>query len=220
MQNDLDNQPPQPTPRDRISVNAPRRHRRPRRSRRWYSVLAVFTVLTIPAIGAWSTREWLLRSAGDFWIFSDPLGPADAVAVFGGGVADRPFAAAQYYRQGWATKILVDGPDSEVVLLKLGIPESAIENFGHALGNTHQEALALRGWAEQHNLRRIIVPTEIFSARRVRWMLRRAFPSEFQIRVIALDAPDYRWNDWWRRTQGIVAFRNEVIKYLYYKLRY
>ena len=28
--------------------------------------------------------EWLLRSAGDLWIVSDPLGPADAVAIFGG----------------------------------------------------------------------------------------------------------------------------------------
>jgi uncharacterized SAM-binding protein YcdF (DUF218 family) len=183
-------------------------------------MLVVFASVAALGIGAWADREWLLRSAADLWIVSDPLGPADAVAVFGGGVADRPLAAAQYYQQGWVTKILVDGPDSEAVLLKLGTPEGAIETFGHALANTHQEALALRGWAEQHNLHSIIVPTEIFSARRVRWTLRRAFPSEFQIRVIALDAPDYTWDDWWCRTQGISAFKNEVIKYLYYRLRY
>jgi uncharacterized SAM-binding protein YcdF (DUF218 family) len=183
-------------------------------------MLVVFAVVAAVGIGGWTGREWLLRSVVDLWIVSDPLGPADAVAVFGGGVADRPFAAAQYYRQGWVTKILVDEPNSEAVLLKLGIPESAIETFGHALDNTHQEALALRAWAEQHNLYSIIVPTEIFSTSRVRWMLRRAFPSEVQIRVIALDAPDYRWDDWWCRTQGIAALKNEVIKYLYYKLRY
>lgn len=201
-------------------MNATRRNCRLRRSSRWCSVLAVFAVVTIPAIGAWSSREWLLRSAGNLWIVSDPPGPADAVAVFGGGVADRPFAAAQYYRQGWVTKILVDEPDSKAVLLKLGVPESEIEYFGQALRNTHQETLELRAWAQQHHLRSIIVPTEIFSARRVRWMFRRAFPSEFRIRVIALDAPDYRRNDWWYRTRGIVDFRNEVIKYLYYRLRY
>jgi uncharacterized SAM-binding protein YcdF (DUF218 family) len=183
-------------------------------------MLVVFAAVAALGIGAWAGREWVLCSAADLWIVSDPLGPADAVAVFGGGVADRPLAAAQYYRQGWAMKILVDEPDSEAVLLKLGTPESAIETFGHALSNTHQEALALRAWAEQHNLHSIIVPTEIFSTRRVHWMLRRAFASEFQIRVIALDAPDYCRDDWSCLTPGIAAFKNEVIKYLYYRLRY
>ena len=199
-------------------------------------MLVVFAVLAALGIGSWAGQKWLLRSAAGFWIVSDPLGPADAVAVFGGGLADRPLAAARYYRQGLVKKVLVsDNRQSpaekagiitselgatEAVLSKLGTPDSAIETFGHSLRNTHQEALALRTWAEQHNLHSIIVPTEMFSTRRVRWMLRRAFPSEFQIRVIALDAPDYRQDDWWRRTPGIAAFKNEVIKYLYYKLRY
>jgi uncharacterized SAM-binding protein YcdF (DUF218 family) len=199
-------------------------------------MLVAFAVVAALGIGAWTGREWLLRSAADLWIVSDPLGPADAVAVFGGGLADRPSAAAQYFRQGLITKILVSDDRqtsaekagiissglsaTEAVLLKLGTPESAIETFGDALNNTREEAFALRAWAEQHNLHSIIVPTEIFSTRRVRWMLRRAFPSEFQIRVIALDPSDYRRDDWWRRTQGIAAFKNEVVKYVYYKIRY
>jgi uncharacterized SAM-binding protein YcdF (DUF218 family) len=162
----------------------------------------------------------LLGWAGDRWIISDPLGPADAVAIFGGGVADRPFAAAQYYRQGLVTKILIDDPDSEAVLLKLGTPQNAIEAFGHALRNTHEEALALRAWMEQHNLHSIIVPTEIFSTRRVRWMLCRALPAGLQTRVVAIDAPDYRRNNWSQRKHGVTAFKNEVVKYIYYRLRY
>jgi len=180
-------------------------NRLPRTSvRLWRSTLVALTVLAALGAGTWPGREWLLRWAADQWIVSDPLGPADAVAVFGGGVADRPFAAARYYRQGLVTKVLVSDDRqvpvenagiitselaAKAVLLKLGTPESAIETFGHALGNTHQEVLALWAWAEQHNLHSVIVPTEFFSTRRVRWMLRRAFPSEFQIRVIALDAP-------------------------------
>ena len=188
--------------------------------RLWRRELVLFAALAPLVLVAWTGRGWLLRSAAEQWIISDPLGPADAVAIFGGGVADRQFAAAQYYWQGLVTKILIDGPDSEAVLLKLGIPESAIETFGHALRNTHQEALALRVYMEQHNLHSIIVPTEIFSTRRVRWMLRRASPIEFQIRVIALETPDYRRDDWLRRMQGIGAFKNEIIKYIYYRLRY
>jgi uncharacterized SAM-binding protein YcdF (DUF218 family) len=197
--------------------------------------LLVLAGIAALGIGTWTSRQWLLRSAADLWIVSDPLGPADAVAVFGGGLATRPQAAAQYYRQGLVTKILVsdDGPTpaaadiiasgfaaNEEVLLKLGTPESAIEAFGHELRNTQQEVIALSAWAEQHNLHSIIVPTEIFSTRRVRWMLDRAFRSEFAIRVVALDPPEYHRDDWWRHSQGATAFKNEVVKYVYYKLRY
>jgi hypothetical protein len=107
---------------------------------------------------------------------------------------------------------------TERILLKLGVPASAIATFGNDLGNTHQEVLALQAWAERNNACSIIVPTEIFSARRVRWMLHRAFGDECVTRVIALDLPQIR-REWWR-TQGVSAFRNEVIKYIYYRLNY
>jgi uncharacterized SAM-binding protein YcdF (DUF218 family) len=205
-------------------------------SKRWRRLLAVFAVVAVLGTGAWADRDWLLLSAADLWIVSDPIAPADAVAVFGGGLADRPFAAAQYYRQGLVKKILVsngrqssaeklDVTTSEValtegVLVRLGVPASAIETFGNDLENTHEEALALQVWAERNNARSIIVPTETFSTRRVRWMLQRAFGSGCVIRVVALNPPQYQRDHWWRHTQGIIAFRTEVLKYIFYRLNY
>lgn len=202
----------------------------------WSRVLLWLVVVAALGIGAWASRQWLLLSAADLWIVSDPVGPADAVAVFGGGIVDRPFAAAQYYRQGLVKEILVsnarespaeklgveisDVAATEAVLQKLGTPPTAIDTFGNALANTHQEALALHAWAERHNLRRIIVPTEIFSTRRVRWMLRRVFGGAFVVRVVALDPPQYSRDDWWRHEEGVVAFNNEIIKYVYYRFKY
>ena len=200
-------------------------------SKRWRRMfLALFVVVSLLGVGAWANREWLLRSIGDRWIISDPLGPADAVAVFGGGLADRPFAAAQYYQQGLVKKILVanagqrpsEAPDAATsdvrvtvgILLKLGVPASAIEIFGNALENTHQEVLALRAWAERNDACSIIVPTEIFTARRVRWMLHRVFSNDCVIRVVALNLYRNRRDNW------LPAFKTEVIKYLYYVVRY
>jgi uncharacterized SAM-binding protein YcdF (DUF218 family) len=193
-------------------------------------------VIVVLGTGAWIKRDWLLLSAADLWIVSDPIGPADAAAVFGGGLADRPFAAAQYYQQGLVKKILVantgqnqgerpgaitsDVAVTEAILLRAGVPASAIETFGKALGNTYQEVFALRAWAERNNSCSIIVPTGLFSARRVRWMLHRAFPSHCEIRVIALDPPQSREDGWRHYMQGVTTFKTEVIKYLYYILRY
>ena len=199
-------------------------------------LLALFVMLVALAVAAWYGRALLLRSAADFWIVSDPLAPADAAVIFGGGLEDRPFAAAAYYRQGLVKKILISNvhespaerlgvllPHTAVnraVLLKLGVPEGDIETFGADLSSTREEALALRDWAAREKVRSIIVPTEIFAARRLHWMLHRVFGNDLVIRVPALDPPEYRDADWWRHEQGIIGFQNELIKYVYYRLKY
>lgn len=201
-----------------------------------WRVLAVLVAIVALGAALWLDRRPLLKSAGDHWVVSDEVAPADAVAVLGGGIEDRPFAAASYYRRGLVKKVLLSnvhvGPAENIgampsqveatrdILLKLGVPSGAIETFGSDLANTHEEALALRVWAERTGARSIIVPTEIFSARRVRWMLDRVFGDDVVIRVPALDPPNYRCNDWWRHEEGVVTFQNEVIKYVFYRISY
>ena len=84
-----------------------------------------------------------------------------------------------------------------------------------------EEARALRLWAESHRARGVIVPTEIFSSRRVRWALHRAFTgSSVAVQVRAMESPSYARRGWWRSEQGLIAFQNEVLKYVYYRLKY
>src|SRR5882724_10468226 len=88
---------------------------------------AAFVVVAALGTGAWVGREWLLLSAANLWIVSDSIGPADAVVVIGGGIENRPFAAAQYYRQGLVTKILVS---SGVVMSDVAATERALVKLG------------------------------------------------------------------------------------------
>ncbi|HWD58329.1 MAG TPA: YdcF family protein [Stellaceae bacterium] len=199
-------------------------------------LLALFAVVAVLGAAAWFEREPLLRSAAAAWIVSDPLRPADAVAVFGGGLEDRPFAAADYYSRGLVKKIVISNVGATQVerlgvveshvalnrdaLLKLGVPASAIEVFGANLKNTRQEALALHDWARQEGVHSIIVPTESFVTRRLRWILHRVFGDDGDVRVIELNAADYGADNWWKTDAGIIAFQNEVLKYIYYRLKY
>jgi uncharacterized SAM-binding protein YcdF (DUF218 family) len=199
-------------------------------------------VLASVAAGGWLTREPLLREAADLWIVSDPISRGDAIVVLGGGLATRPFEAAELWHRGLADKILISqaseeravgigamrdksgifatcgrdprprwvssrrrlewpngamcvffsgeepealrGPEAEMpshnefnreILLKLGVPATAIATFGTANKNTRDEAVALREWAERNTASAFIIPTEFFSARRVRWIFRREF---------------------------------------------
>jgi hypothetical protein len=107
--------------------------------------------------GLWWEREPVLQGLTDLWIISDPVTHGDAVVVLGGGLEYRPFIAADLYKTGLVTKILVSRTRNPThtelnqrALLRLGVPEPSIEVFGMANSTTEKEARALRGWAEQN----------------------------------------------------------------------
>jgi uncharacterized SAM-binding protein YcdF (DUF218 family) len=183
---------------------------------------AVIFMLANVAVGGWLARERVLVKAADLWIVSDSTTRADAIVVLGGGPETRPFVAAELWRRGLADKILVSqGSEDRNRLLKLGVPADAIEKFGTAITSTRDEAIALREWAERNAASVFIIPSEIFSARRVRWIFRRQFSgTAVSIQVPSFEPPNYtRWN-WWKTEKGLVAFRTEFLKYTYYRLRY
>src|SRR5215471_8395842 len=100
-------------------------------------LIGMFVLDTVVA-GGWLLRAPVLVGAASLWIVSDPISRADAVVVLGGGLATRPFVAAELWRRGLADKILISqGPEERAVsmgaipshternreiLLKLGVP--------------------------------------------------------------------------------------------------
>jgi hypothetical protein len=130
------------------------------RPRRWLAASVALVLLVLAGLGSWLYRVPLLQGAAIVWIVSDDVGPADAVAVLGGGLEERPFAAADYYRRGLVPKVLLAAARTSpsvklgispshvalnhAVLTKLGVPETALETFGHELSSTFEESMALR----------------------------------------------------------------------------
>ncbi len=206
-------------------------------STRWRRA-GIGLAIAVLAIGfAWEAREPILRRVGAWWVISGELTHADAIVVLGGGIDVRPFAAADLYMRGFASKILVANVRmgraeslglvashtqlNRDVLLKLGIPATAIVAFGEGVSSTHEEAEALREWAVGSQAKRIIIPTELFAARRTQWVFERELaPIGIHVMVLALPPPEYTLADWWHHRYGLIDFNNEVLKYLYYRAKY
>jgi uncharacterized SAM-binding protein YcdF (DUF218 family) len=220
-----------------MSVEINRPDTEPCRRRGARNKLITASVLILVSASIWLSREALLRYAAQLWIVSDDVGPADAVVVLGGGIETRPFAAAEDYRKGLTRKVLVSNVGlrkaetlgvlpshvaiNRGVLTRLGVPEADIENLGAGISTTYEEANALRDWAIRNHARSVIVPTEGFSSRRVRWIMTQALAGTgTAVQLQALAEPDYSYADWWKTDKGLIAFQNEVIKYLYYRYRY
>jgi uncharacterized SAM-binding protein YcdF (DUF218 family) len=205
----------------------------------WALRWAVVPLLLLAAmfLAVWLDRETLLGIAAQQWIVSDPVVPADAVVVLGGYREERAIAASEYYRKRLVSRVLVsngrqseeqklglvpsEGTSTRNLLLRLGIPENAVETLGPTLQNTYEEAIALRDWASRSHARNVLVPTEALSARRVRWIMRRELAGTgTRVAVPALDLPENGGRGWWNDDKSFVAFQSEVIKYAYYRLRY
>ncbi len=83
------------------------------------------------------------------------------------------------------------------------------------------EAAALRDWTDRHEVSRIVIPTEIFAARRVRWIFNREFAgSAVRLEIASFEPPNYTRAEWWKSEAGMIAFQNEIMKYLYYRMKY
>jgi DUF218 domain len=204
----------------------------PRSHIAFFSMSIIALLLGGFSAGAWLGREALLRGLTDLWVVSDPITRGDAVVVLGGGLEYRPFIAADLYKKGLVNKVLVSQvPEGHVAalpghtelnrkaLLNLGVPDAAIQIFGTENRNTEDEVLALKDWAEQNAASVLIVPTEIFAARRVRWIFHRQFRgTSVRIEIPSFEE-DFTRAGWWKTKAGLIAFQTEVLKYIYYRFK-
>ena len=188
-------------------------------------------------VSAYAFRAPLLTGFANLWIVNDSPAKADAIVVLGGGLKYRPAAAAKLYLEGYAPKILTTDvalrpseqkglkqPERDLtrkILLNQGVPDSAIERVGHAVRNTYQESLAVQDWAAAHNATRLLITTEIFHTRRVKWLFRKRFKNTgTEVRLVAVQPADYAATNWWQVKAGLIAFQNEWIKLPYYWAKY
>lgn len=182
-------------------------------------------------------RTPLLTGLADAWVVNELATKADAIVILGGGLENRPFAAAKLFHAGVAPRVLymdvklspaeelgVALPEREQtrrILASNSVPEAALTMIGQAVSSTFDESRAVRDWVEKSGAKTIVIPTDIFHTRRVRWLFQKQFRgSTTEIHVQAVDPLRYRATDWWQHEEGLIAFQNEWIKLPYYWLKY
>jgi uncharacterized SAM-binding protein YcdF (DUF218 family) len=206
---------------------------KPRRSR-WGRRLLIFAAL---CIALFVFRHPLMSLAARWWIISDPVDKADAVVVLGGGLDQRPFIAAELFTTGKVPLVLVAEPalgpatkmnltpaDIDVtvgILEKQGVPGSAIQHFGNSVRSTRDEAAGLHEWLKSHPVKRVVIPTEPFHTRRVKWIFSRELKDTgVELAVVAIPNPRYNAERWWENEESMMSFFSEMVKSFYYHMHY
>jgi len=194
---------------------------------------ALFLLLAFIAAAIGATAG--LSYAAEWLSAADRPQKADAILVLAGDFS-RPFQAAELYRQGLARKIYLSVParkddyrlldeagiayprDEEImreVLLKKGVPASAIEYFGKASVSTAAEAQAARVLFGKGRPRLLVVSSP-YHLRRARMTFADALPAA-DIRMIATSYDPFP-SSWWKDQNAARNVLLELAKLTFYQL--
>ncbi|HKO03702.1 MAG TPA: YdcF family protein [Candidatus Acidoferrales bacterium] len=187
------------------------------------SKLAFLMVFAAVLFGLYLFRVPLLQACGNFWIVDDKPGPADAIMILGDDnlQGDRATRAAELYRAHWAPRVVASGrplrpyltiPDlMRRDLTERGVPGDAILSYPRPVGNTREEAEALRKLAVERGWRHVLVVTSSYHTRRARFIFYRVWPHDFDFKMIAAHDADFDADSWWRSREGLKLVFHETL---------
>jgi len=206
----------------------------PRLGGRFRPILIV-GVLLLAAAGVYSfvnVGRWLARE--------EPLTKADAIFVLAGTVSERPLEAADLYQAGYAPVVLLTRELQETatsvanqrgaavparlelnrdMLLRLGVPASALIVPERQHDSTAEEARTLREESVKRGWKRVIVVSSKYHLRRAAFACRRQLRGtgvEIIMRGTRYDpAVPERW---WARRSDIRWVASEVTKFVAYSV--
>ena len=197
--------------------------------------ILVIVVLVLVALGAYAFIH-----LGTFLASEDPLTKADAIFVLAGTQMTRPLEGADLYVEGYAPRLVLSREvlepafavierrgatlSSQVerardVLIRMGVPATAIVLPDRLHDSTAAEAITLRELAQTNHWRTVIVVSSKFHLRRARFAMERELDGT-GVRVLMRGSryDDARPEQWWRQRGDIRDILTEVPKFAAYAL--
>ena len=190
-----------------------------RRNRLWIlpGVILFASLLIFFNIGRWLVVE-------------DPLEKASAIAVLSGRMPSRALEAARIYREGyasevWLTRTIEPGASLQalfvpftgeetydrMVLMRKGVPESAIRVLDPPIANTADEMLAIGQALSKENQHTVIIVTSKVHTRRVKALWRHLSSADGQAIVRGVSDDGFDPAHWWANTADALDVVREAL---------
>ena len=184
--------------------------------------LIVSLFLTTFFLGLYFVRHPIFRFVAESWVIEDPLEKADVLIVLSDDnfYADPATRAAEVFREGKAPLVVASGrrlrPGAGIAeliehdLVERGVPKDKILRFALDGDSTREEAEALAKLAKTKKWHKAIVVTSNYHTRRARYVFRRVFPQDIEIRVASARDGDFDPENWWEERKSAKVFVREI----------
>jgi uncharacterized SAM-binding protein YcdF (DUF218 family) len=188
-------------------------------------LLALLVCVAVPfVVGLLAARE-----VGSWLVVVDRLVTSDAIFVLDGKSPHRELEAAVLFREGWAPRVVISRPRSDVaeevrrafnlppeqegvlrLLRRAGVPEGAIIRLDPIVDNTLQELEVDFDYARTHGFRRVIIVSSPYHTRRIRLIWRTRFDREVPAVIRATRYETVAPTRWWRSRRTIQEVTHEI----------
>src|SRR6516165_10608410 len=173
---------------------------------------------------------FIFFNIGRWLVAEDPLEKASAIAVLSGKMPSRALEAARIYREGyaseiWLTRTIEPGASLQalsvpftgeeaydrMVLMRKGVPESAIRVLDPPIANTADEMLAIGQALGKENGRTVIIVTSKVHTRRVKALWRHLSSADGQAIVRGVSDDGFDPAHWWANTADALDVVREAL---------
>lgn len=183
-------------------------------------------------------RNPILVKVGSFLIHEDNVEKVDAMVVLSGSAFERGGKGASLWGQGVANKILCPGGNlvldlliltgdtiyennlTRLKLIQEGVPDSLIFCVNEGT-STIEEANAILRYCQAKNVKSIMIVSSYFHTARAYRVYKKVFEgSGISINMQGSPAIRYDEKKWWTSEDGLINFNNELVKSIYYFVKY
>jgi uncharacterized SAM-binding protein YcdF (DUF218 family) len=203
-------------------------------SKKWLRrTLILFTLI----LCLFMFRTPILRSIGNYLVAEDPLVRTEAYFILGGNSYDRGVKAYSVYGRFPDARFVATGGNfplqiqaldtvmSEAALtrhwlIRQGVPAVQIDTLSGSTSTLEESDEILR-YCREHRFTDITLISSAFHLRRMRMVFEDKY-RDAGIRTHFLGAEDKEFNqsEWWRDEVSLITVNNELVKIVYYAVRY
>jgi uncharacterized SAM-binding protein YcdF (DUF218 family) len=182
-------------------------------------IVLIFVVLF--SVVLYLVRHPVMRFMAESWVVEDPIEHADAILLLSDDnfYADRATRAAELIREGKAPLVVASGrrlrPLAGIAelmehdLIERGVPKEKIVRLAHDADSTREEAEALIKLVAARKWKSVIVVTSNYHTRRARYIFRKVFPKQIDVRVASARDGDFDPERWWEKRKSLKLLTRE-----------
>jgi uncharacterized SAM-binding protein YcdF (DUF218 family) len=193
-----------------------------KRHRRWVLLPILLLAFSISAIAFRDAGYWLVRE--------DPLQKGDVIVVLSGGLPYRANGAANIFKSGYAPEVWVsrpEGPQQDLavlgvhfvgeeeynreILIRQGVPDSAIEILPDIIINTQQEVSEISREMRRTGKHTAIIVTSPEHTRRVKTLWAKLVGDDPRLIVRSAPGDPFDPYRWWGNTRDALAVVREFL---------
>jgi uncharacterized SAM-binding protein YcdF (DUF218 family) len=173
---------------------------------------------------------FIFFNIGRWLVAEDPLEKASAIAVLSGKMPSRALEAARIYREGYASEVWLThqtepgaslealsvpfmGEESydRLILIRKGVPESAIRVLDPPIVNTADEMLAIGQALSKEKQRKVIIVTSKVHTRRVKALWKNISSAQGEAIVRGVSDDGFDPAHWWGNTGDALDVVREAL---------